>query len=273
MNITCSEICWSAGKRRILDQVSLTAATGEFTGIIGPNGSGKSTLLRCLYRALPPDSGQMFFDNREIRSFSRRELAVHMAAVLQESFAECPFTVIEMVLMGRYPHHSAFSSLNREDQDKARHALEQTDLVGMEATLFQRLSGGEKQRVMIARALCQETPILILDEPTNHLDIRHALALLRLIKEMQKTTLVVLHDLNLAASYCDKVFVLENGRVAAAGEPGSLFTPSLLREIFGVEAEVNPSAEGPYIRFTGSSRVKQTDFSQLPGSQVFCPEK
>lgn len=182
MKITCSEICWSAGKRPILDRVSLTAATGQFTGIIGPNGSGKSSLLRCLYRALTPDSGQMFLNDREIRSFSRRELAVQMAAVLQESLAECPFTVMEMVMMGRYPHHSTFSSLNREDRAKARHALKQADLLAMEQAMFQSLSGGEKQRVMIARALCQETPVLLLDEPTNHLDIRHALALLGLIK-------------------------------------------------------------------------------------------
>ncbi|MCI5115243.1 MAG: ABC transporter ATP-binding protein [Candidatus Electrothrix sp. AW1] len=254
MKITCSEICWSAGKRPILDRVSLTTATGQFTGIIGPNGSGKSSLLRCLYRALTPDSGQMFLNDREIRSFSRRELAVHMAAVLQESLAECPFTVMEMVMMGRYPHHSTFSSLNREDRAKAQYALEQADLLTMEQAMFQSLSGGEKQRVMIARALCQETPVLLLDEPTNHLDIRHALALLGLIKKLQVTTLAVLHDLNLAAACCDKIVVLEKGRVTASGEPGAVFTPSLLKVVFGVEAEVNFAAEGPYIRFLGPSR-------------------
>lgn len=254
MNLTCSEICWTAGGRSILDHVSLTAKAGQFTGIIGPNGSGKSTLLRCLYRALTPDCGQMFLDNREIRSFSRRELAMQLAAVLQESLADSPFSVMEMVLMGRYPYHNAFSSLNEKDRSTAQHALELADLGDLAHARFQSLSGGEKQRVMIARALCQEAPVLLLDEPTNHLDIRHALALLGLIKKMKLTTLTVLHDLNLAAACCHTIFVLKNGRIVASGKPSAVFTPVQLREIFGVEATVRSIAGKPHIHFLGPSQ-------------------
>ena len=270
MKIACSEVCWSAGGRRILNTVSLTAEPGKFVGIVGPNGSGKSTLLRCFYRALSPDSGRMLLGDREIRSFSRRKLAVYMAAVLQESLAESPFTVMEMVLMGRYPHHNALSSLNKVDRVKARHALELTDLRSLEDAQFQSLSGGEKQRVMIARALCQETPVLLLDEPTNHLDIRHALSLLGLIKDLQVTTLAVLHDLNLAADCCDKVFVLKNGQVTASGEPGSVFTPPLLRQVFGVEAEVSCAAGKPNIRFLRPTRDREKNNSVSTGKSIRC---
>lgn len=253
MKITFSGITWSVSGRRILDSLSLTAESGQFTGIVGPNGSGKSSLLRCLYRALRPDAGSVALDGQDIRAFSRRELAAKLAAVLQESLAECHFTVLEMVLMGRYPHHGAFSRLSWEDLSCARRSMQAADLVGLEDAPFQTLSGGEKQRVLIARALCQNSPALILDEPTNHLDIRHALSLLGQIKRLGLTTLAVLHDLNMAAAFCDQVFVLEQGQVAASGPPAQVFTPELLRTVFGVEAEVRSESGATQLRFLGPS--------------------
>uniref|UniRef100_UPI004055E52C ABC transporter ATP-binding protein n=1 Tax=Candidatus Electronema sp. TaxID=2698783 RepID=UPI004055E52C len=249
MNITFSGITWSVGGRRILDSLSLTAESGQFTGIVGPNGSGKSSLLRCLYRALRPDAGSVALDGQDIRAFSRRELAAKLAAVLQESLAECCFTVLEMVLMGRYPHHGAFSTMNEEDMSFARRAMQAADLTELEDAPFQTLSGGEKQRVLIARALCQNSPALILDEPTNHLDIRHSLSLLGQIKHLGLTTLAVLHDLNFAAAFCDQVFVLDRGRVAASGPPTQVFTPELLRTVFGVEADVRAEGGTAQLRF------------------------
>ena len=254
MKISFSGITWSAGGRRILDNVSLTAESGRFTGIIGPNGSGKSSLLRCLYRALRPDAGSITLDEQDISSLPQRELAGRLASVLQESLAECHFTVLEMVLMGRYPHHGLFSSLNEQDMALARTALRTADLNGMEHTLFHTLSGGEKQRVLIGRALCQEAPALILDEPTNHLDIRHALSLLSLIKGLGVTVLAVLHDLNFAAAYCDTVYVLEKGRITVSGKPAAVLTPPFFRQVFGVETEVECRDGRPHIRFLGADR-------------------
>ncbi|WP_417916856.1 ABC transporter ATP-binding protein [Candidatus Electronema sp. JC] len=255
MKISFSGITWSVGGRRILDSLSLTAASGQFTGIVGPNGSGKSSLLRCLYRALLPDAGSIALDGQDIRVLSRRELATKLASVLQESLSECHFTVIEMVLMGRYPHHGAFSPMNEEDMNCARRAMQAADLCGLEDAPFQTLSGGEKQRVLIARALCQNSPALILDEPTNHLDIRHSLSLLGEIKRLRLTTLAVLHDLNLAASFCDQVFVLAQGKVAASGPPAQVFTPVLLRHVFGVEADVRTEGGTAQLRFLGPSSM------------------
>ena len=254
MTIIFSGITWTVGKRHILDNLSLTAAAGQFTGIVGPNGSGKSSLLRCLYRAQRPNQGSITLNGRDIRAFTRRELARQLAALVQEPLAECHFTALELVLMGRYPQQSTFSSLNDEDLTLAHWAMEVADLCGLADAPFQTLSGGEKQRVMIARALCQKSPVLVLDEPTNHLDIHHSLSLLGQIKALGRTVIAVLHDLNLAAAYCDQVIVLAKGRTAAAGPPEQVFTPSLLRDIFGVEAEVRREDSTVQLRFLGPAQ-------------------
>ncbi len=227
--------------RRIVDQVSLTAL-GEIVGLVGPNGSGKSTVLRAIYRVLRPADGQVRADGRDVWSMGAREAARMTAAVVQDSPSDLELTVVECVSTGRVPHGNLLGAGTQRD----RHAIDQAmDAAGVSALAdrdVSTLSGGERQRVQLARALAQEPGILVLDEPTNHLDVRHQLELLALVRDLRVTTLVTLHDLNLAAAYCDHVVVLSNGVVVATGSPAEVFTPDLLFAVFGVRAAtlVNP---------------------------------
>ncbi|MEU0879186.1 ABC transporter ATP-binding protein [Lentzea sp. NPDC005914] len=217
----------------IVDDISLRAEN-EVAGIIGPNGSGKSTTLRCVYRALKPTSGAVLVDGENVHK--RQNLAVDLAALTQESQVEFDFTVAEVVEMGRLPHE-------RDPAKDARvcaEALATVDAAHLAARSFLTLSGGERQRVLIARALAQEPNVLVLDEPTNHLDIRHQLDVLRLARTLGRTVLTVLHDLNLAASYCDRLYVLDEGRLVAGGTPHDVLTPELIAKVFHVTAHVVP---------------------------------
>jgi len=239
VRLEVQNLSWcAAGGVKILDSVDLQVAPGSFTGIIGPNGSGKSSLLKCIYGVIAPDSGAVHLDGEDIRRMKGRQLARKIAVVLQETVGEVHFTVLEIVLMGRHPHRHPFEGYNEEDLNIARESLTRVGLEGMEKRPFPTLSGGEKQRVLLARALTQRAPLLVLDEPTNHLDIRHAVEVLSLIQSMGITTLAVLHDLNLAAFYCDSIHVLSNGRIEACGAPGDVLTARLIRRVFGIQTLV-----------------------------------
>ncbi|MET7402412.1 ABC transporter ATP-binding protein [Dactylosporangium sp. NPDC005572] len=237
------------GGAGVVDGVDLDVHPGELVGLLGPNGSGKSTLLRTVYRALRPDAGAVWLDGRDLwRTVGVREAARSTAAVPQEHGADFGFTVAETVHAGRTPHQGL---LDRDTAAAAivRAAIERVGLAGKAHRLTHTLSGGEKQRVLLARALAQQPRLLVLDEPTNHLDITAQLEQLRLIRKLRLTTLTALHDLNHAAAFCDRVYVLHAGRVAAAGPPGDVLTPDLLADIFRIRAHpgTNPLTGTPHL--------------------------
>ncbi|WP_353946382.1 ABC transporter ATP-binding protein [Streptomyces sp. HUAS MG91] len=218
---------------RLVDEVTLDAPAGAFVGLVGPNGSGKSTLLRCVYRARRPDAGVVRVEGEDVHRMAPRAAARLLAALPQESAADFDFTVTEVVAMGRLPHRERTAARDREI---CARALEQAGVAHLAARGFLSLSGGEKQRVLIARALTQEPRVLVLDEPTNHLDIAHQLDVLRRVRASGPTVLAALHDLNLAAAHCDLLHVLHHGRVVASGPPDQVLSPALLAEVFGVRA-------------------------------------
>jgi iron complex transport system ATP-binding protein len=226
------------GGRVIVDGAEVVAEPGQVTGLIGPNGSGKSTLLRAVYRHLRPLVGAVHVGDDDVWTLTAREVARRVAAVPQETRAEFDIVVWDMVAMGRTPHKRLLSGARLDDEAIVAEALERVGAGHLAARHFATLSGGERQRVLVARALAQQTPVLVLDEPTNHLDIRHQHELLSLVRELGLTTLTALHDLNLAAAYCDHLHVLDAGRVVARGAPHEVLTAETLRAVFGVHAEV-----------------------------------
>ncbi|MFD2169963.1 heme ABC transporter ATP-binding protein [Tumebacillus lipolyticus] len=239
MKVAGEQLSVSREGRRLLADVSLHVRSGELVGLIGPNGSGKSTLLKSIYRALEPDAGRVTLDDRPLDRMSAREAAQKMAVVGQESSTEFEFSVAEIVQMGRHPHQRFFGGDQQGERALLRQALVRVGLDGWEDRSFLTLSGGEKQRVLIARCLVQQAQFLVLDEPTNHLDIRYQLQLMDLIGELGLTTLTALHDLNLAAAYCDRIYVIADGRIALSGTPAEVLTPEVLLDVFGVQAEVS----------------------------------
>jgi iron complex transport system ATP-binding protein len=220
--------------------LSLTAQDGQVTGLVGPNGSGKSTALRCVYRALTPTTGTVWLGGRDLTALLRAESARSVAALTQENGSELDFTVAEVVALGRTPHLRGNQALGPRERALCREAMARLDVLHLADRGVLTLSGGERQRVLAARALVQEPAVLVLDEPTNHLDIRHQIRLLSLLRHSGVTVLVVLHDLNLAAAVCDRIGVLDGGRLVATGTPREVLTPDLVRDVFGVEATVVP---------------------------------
>lgn len=241
----------TAGARHLVRDVSLTARPGEVIGLVGPNGSGKSSLLRAVYRVLRPDTGTVRMDGHDAWSLPVRRLARTMAAVVQESGADFDLTVREVVAMGRTPHKRLLDGDTAEDALLIESALASVDAAHLAERSFDRLSGGERQRVLIARALAQQPSLLVLDEPTNHLDIRHQLDVLGILRQLPATVLVALHDLNLAAYYCDRLYVLRNGEVTVSGPPADVLTPELLEDVYGVASEVvvHPRTGAPQVTF------------------------
>jgi iron complex transport system ATP-binding protein len=258
MRLDVERVSWSPdGVKKVLDGVELHAAAGELIGIIGPNGSGKSSLLRCVYRAIRPDAGVVLLNGKDVLSMKPRDAARKIGMVLQETATEFEFNVLEIVLMGREPHRSPFERFTQEDMQIAKTALLKVGLMELRSRPFLTLSEGERQRCLVARALAQKTRFLLLDEPTNHLDIRHALETLDLVRQLKVTTIAVLHDLNLAASYCDRLFVMRSGRIHAFGRPKEILTQRLLLDVFEVGGIVgeNPVTGKPSIAFFPVNRV------------------
>lgn len=234
------DVAWRAGRSEILRGVGLDVDQGTFAGLIGPNGSGKSSFLRTIYRVIRPHAGFITLDDDDVWKMSERRAAQRTAAVLQETAGEFEFTVEEMVSMGRTPHKGPFDRESRLDHEIVAQALERVGMSSFSKRQFATLSGGEKQRVLIARALAQQAQVLVLDEPTNHLDIRYQLEILELVRGLGVTTLAALHDLNLAAQYCDRIFVVDRGQIVASGAPSDVLLPDLLRDVFGVGVLVQP---------------------------------
>ncbi|GAA2349795.1 ABC transporter ATP-binding protein [Saccharopolyspora halophila] len=248
--LAANRVSRALGGKPVVDGVSIAPREGETVGLLGPNGSGKSTLLRLLAGLLNPSTGVVTLDGRELSGVDRRTLARRVAVVEQNTDTQVPLTVRDVVRLGRIPHRKAWQQASAEDAEAVRAALERTGLTGKVDQRWQTLSGGERQRVQIARALAQQPRELLLDEPTNHLDVQHQLELLELLVELPLTTVVALHDLNLAAMFCERIVVLQQGSVVAAGEPSEVLTEPLIEQVYGVRAEVTQEPEGhPHVRF------------------------
>lgn len=244
MNIQTDTIQVSFGSKTILHDISLAIQDKEFVGIIGPNGSGKSTFLKCLYRVLQPSGGKIYFDGTELSSLSHHDTALKMAVVAQHSTVNFDFSVLEMVLMGRSPYKGLLDRDQLDDYEIARHALSEVGLSDFESRNFNTLSGGEQQRVILARALAQRTECLVLDEPTNHLDIKYQLELMTIVKRLEVTVVSAIHDLNLAAIYCDRIIALKDGHIVCSGTPQDVLSSDTIRHIYGVSAMVQTLPDG-----------------------------
>ena len=239
--ITATDLSWSYGRQQVLDAVDLATRPGRVLGLIGPNGSGKTTLLRLLYGSLNTPQGTVRVDGTELRKLTPRQVAARLAVVVQESSADSALSVAENVLLGRTPHLSSFARIQPSDQQVVATVLSQVGAAHLAARQFTALSGGERQRVLIARALAQQASHLLLDEPTNHLDIRYQHEVLGLVAglaaDLDTTTVVVLHDLNLASHYCDDLVLLGAGGIQASGPVHEVLRPDLLEEVYGIGME------------------------------------
>ncbi|MCJ1676236.1 ABC transporter ATP-binding protein [Streptomyces sp. APSN-46.1] len=243
MRIDIDALTVEVAGARLVREATLRAGSGQVVGLVGPNGSGKSTLLRCVYRALRPSAGTVLLGGEDLYSLSAREGARRLAALPQEAVTEFDFTVAEVVAMGRLPHQRSVARTTDEDRKACEAALVRVGAGHLADRGFLTLSGGEKQRVLIARALAQQPRVLVLDEPTNHLDIAQQLEVLALVRGSGLTVLTALHDLNLAALHCDLLYVIDSGRIVASGAPHDVLTPELLAEVFGVRAHRVPHPE------------------------------
>lgn len=232
--ISADGVSWRYGANPVIDGVSVTARPGRVLGLIGPNGSGKTTLLRLLYGALRSSTGRVAVDGDDLAGLPARDAAKRLAVVVQEAGGETALTVAELVLLGRGPHLSTFQRTGRADHEIAARCLARVGAAHLGARAFAGLSGGERQRVLIARALAQQATHLLLDEPTNHLDIRYQHEILQLVRDLGTCAVVVLHDLNLAARYCDDLVLLGGGGVVAAGTVDEVLEPAVLESVYGI---------------------------------------
>lgn len=227
---------------KALENVTFNVDNGEILGIIGPNGSGKTTLLRCINGVLQPKIGTVLIDREDISNLGRKEIAKKIGVVPQNTSIAFPFTVLDIVLMGREPHLGRFDRETKEDLEIAENAMRLTNTQHLAERLIDEISGGEKQRVVIARALTQEPEILLLDEPTLHLDINHQLEILELVRMLAKekglTVISVFHDLNLAARFCDNLILLDSGKIISIGSPNMVLTSENIRKVYRVNVEV-----------------------------------
>jgi iron complex transport system ATP-binding protein len=259
MRLELVDLCLDIAGRRIVRDVAFEVPEGGVAGLIGPNGSGKSTLLRAVYRHLRPRAGVVLLDGDDCWRLATREVARRVGSVPQERPTEIDLTVWEMVDMGRTPHKAAFVRDDPRDEAAVAQALVRVGLGELAHRRFTELSGGEKQRVVVARALAQETPVLVLDEPTNHLDVRHQLDVLDLIRDLGVTTLAAMHDLNLAATYCDLLHVLHGGELVASGPPDEVLTETIVADVFGVGAEITTSPRTGRPQLTFHPLARSTD--------------
>ncbi len=231
-------LTFSYHNKILIENISFNVAKGEFVGIIGPNGSVKTTILKNIYRALTPDSGKILLDGEDVAKMSHKTSAKKMAVVGQELDLTFDFLVEEIVAMGRHPHKKLFDIDNENDKLIIKNALIALGIEDLQKRSYLNLSGGEKQRVIIARAITQESNFLILDEPTNHLDINYQLQIFELIKSLNVTVLSAIHDLNLAALFCDRLVVLKEGKIILEGTPEEILTSENIFNIYGVHTNI-----------------------------------
>ncbi len=241
MILKVKNVSFSYDSIEALKGISFEAEEGKILGIIGPNGSGKTTLLKCINKVLKPREGIVFLDDINLATLNQKEIAQKIGVVPQFS-SRFPFTVFDTVLMGRFPYLKRFSREKKEDFDIVEECLNLCGISHLAERLITEISGGEYQKVIIARALAQRPQVLLLDEPTLHLDINYQIEILELLKSLAKKknliVIMVSHDLNLAARFSDKILILKEGKIFKAGLPDEVFTPSVLKEVYGIEVEV-----------------------------------
>jgi len=252
MDLTLRNINVELGQKSIVEDVSLDVKKGDFVGIIGPNGSGKSTLLRTIYRVTKPSSGSIFLDDVDLKKIKISESAKKLGVVGQFNNINFDFTVFELVMMGRTPHKNALGTDTPLDYEITLEALRKVGMESYANRSFSTLSGGEKQRIILARALAQQPQLLILDEPTNHLDIKYQLQLLSIVKSLGIGILAALHDLSLAAMYCNKLYVLKNGKVVASGPPNDILTSKLIHDVYEIDCTIKQDPHTGYLGITYS---------------------
>lgn len=235
----------------MVNGVSLHVGERQSVGIIGPNGCGKSTLLKAIYRVNPIDSGEVLLNGQNVTKMSPKEAARHIAVVGQFNELAFDFSVQDMVLMGRSPHKKMMEGYSEADYKLVEDTLRKTELYPLRQRSYLSLSGGEKQRVILARAIVQQPELLILDEPTNHLDIKFQFEVLDLVKDLNISTLCVLHNIELSARYCDYLYAMKQGRIVAEGAPNKLITKETIRTIYDVESEIytNPITQDLAVAF------------------------
>lgn len=247
-------LSFSYEEKNIFREISGEIRDGEFLGLLGPNGCGKTTLLKLLSGVIKPSSGEVKLFGKDLGKYSRNEVAKQVAVLPQDNLIDFPFSVLEVVLMGRSPYLGNFRWEGPEDTAVVREAMEQTDCFHLAGRDIRSLSGGERERVLLARALSQQPKILLLDEPTTHLDLQHQretfYLLQRLHREKKLTLVVALHDLNFAAQSCDRILLLKDQRWNALGPPEAVLTPEKIAEVFGVPVQVQLLAteKRPWIR-------------------------
>ncbi|AWI05783.1 ABC transporter ATP-binding protein [Clostridium drakei] len=255
MKLKVEDLCYKICDYDILNDVNIEIKEGEFVGLIGPNGCGKSTLLKNIYRVCKPYCGSVFIDDININKLSSKDAAKRMSVMIQENNIEFDVNVLDMVLLGRYAHKKLLENNSEEDLIIARQSLKDVGLYGYEDRSFFSLSGGEKQRVLIARALTQKAKLVILDEPTNHLDIGYQFQIMDILKSQKVTVFSSIHDLNIAAFYCDKIFAMDCGRITGYGTPEKVITEDLIKKLFRVNAQiqVNSTTNKISIHYISSS--------------------
>ncbi|MBS4104003.1 ABC transporter ATP-binding protein [Tsukamurella paurometabola] len=251
MTLCVRGVSWGVGGRRIVDDVDLDARPGEVVGLLGPNGSGKSSLLRLLVGLRRPDSGSVELDGEDLAGMSRRAAARRIAFVEQASDTDQNPTVRDVIELGRIPHRAAWSGTSGHDRAIVAAVAAETELTDLLDADYHTLSGGERQRVHIARAFVQQPEVMVLDEPTNHLDVKHQLGLLGLVRDRVVgsglTAVMALHDMNVAAMFCDRIVILRAGAVVADGRPEEVIVAETIREVFEVQATVHHD-DGVHVR-------------------------
>ena len=243
ISIENASFSYGLGEKNLLDKINLNIEKGKFIGILGPNGCGKSTLLKVILKYLNPKEGIIKIENKELKEYTQSELAEILSFVPQKSSLTMPLTVEDVVYMGRVPYmKNKWTGFDREDREKVEKIMQMLKIDKFKNRVIFSLSGGEFQRVLLARALAQNTNIMLLDEPTSALDMNYALEIMKLtsyfVQNESLTAVMVLHDLNLASMYCDSIILLKNGKIAYEGTPKELFRPEILEEIYGFNCEV-----------------------------------
>ena len=231
-------ITYSIDGKIIIDGIDISVKEGEFVGIVGPNGCGKSTLLKNIYKVFTPDSGAAFIDGEDLSKLSNRKTAKKMSVMQQENIVDFDMTVYDMVMLGRFAHQKLFSGSSEEDRTIVNEYIKEVGLSGYENRHFLSLSGGEKQRTLLARALSQKAPVILLDEPTNHLDIGYQYQIMNILKRQNLTILCCVHDLNIAAAYCDRIILMENKKIFDVGSPKEMLTRENIRTLFDIDTMI-----------------------------------
>lgn len=249
--VRVDKLSFSYGKEEVLKDISLSFQKGKFYSIIGPNGSGKTTLLKNISKMLSISKKTVFLNEQDAVKLSNKDISRSLAVVPQNISIEYEFTAYDIVIMGRTPFKKRFEDYNKKDKEIAEKSMKLTSTWELKDKLITALSGGEQQRVIAARALCQETDIILLDEPTSHLDIQHQLAFLNIFKSLKKdiTVIAVMHDLNLASLYSDEIILLERGRIIEQGKPEKVITRENIKKTYNIDVDIirNTSNGAPYV--------------------------